>query len=348
VNPWWLRPPAEEAPSEEEKPKQPAARSQEEKEPDPSEQKSAPSPRRSGRGRGSRRRSSPAGKTQSRTVEPRRIAVLYDVDDIAHGLGSAELQQLDLDLVLQRLAEKGRVVAKRAYGDMQRSSDQEAVVRAAGLEIIDTPRDDGSGESAAEMRLVLDAAELCFSREPCEIFVLISGKAGFVPLVTKLREAKAEVLGLGIRGFVSADLEKGCDDYLYHDALMPPPAPAPVRNEVEDELPPPAPAPVRDEVEDEMPLPAPAPVRDEVEDEMPPVFSQLVDTIQSLETGDGGIVWASTLKQEMRRRHPDFDASGLGYSTFADLLEDAERHEVIRLGRDDRSGGYFVESLTRQ
>ena len=316
MNPWWLRPPAEEAPSKEDKPKQPAARSQEEKDPDPSEQRFAPSPRRSGRGRGSRRRSSPAGKTQSRTVEPRRIAVLYDVDNIARGLGSAELQQLDLDLVLQRLAEKGRVVAKRAYGDMQRSSDQEAVVRAAGLEIIDTPRDDGSGESAAEMKLALDAAELCFSREACEIFVLISGNAGFVPLVTKLREAKAEVLGLGIRGFVSADLEKGCDDYLYHDALMPPPAPEPVQNEVEDEK--------------------------------EPIFSQLVETIETLEAGDGGIVWGSILKQEMRRRHPGFDVSGLGYSTFTDLLEDAERHEVIRLGRDDRSGGYFVESITRQ
>lgn len=316
MNPWWLRPPAEEAPAKGKKPKKPVAEPQKDKKPEPKEKQAAPSERRSSRGRGPKRRRSSSGRSQPKASSQRRIAVFFDVEDISRGLESADNQDLDLDLVLQRLAEKGQIVAKRAYGDVQRYGDQEARIRAADLEIVEVPRHDGAGKAASNMKLAVDAIELCYSSEPCEVFVLISGDGGFVPLVAKLREAKAEVLGLGVRGSVSSDLEKGCDDFLFHDAIAP--------------------------------AQTPPPASDAIDKSKEPIFALLVETIESMETGSEGIIWGSTLKQEMRRRDPGLDVAGLGYATFTDLLEDAERHEVIHLERDDRSGGYYVAGLARQ
>lgn len=316
MNPWWLRPPTEEAPSRDQKPQKPAGKTQEEQKPELKEKKAAPGQRRSGRGRGAKRRQRPADQGQPKAGGQSRIAVFYDVESIAQGVHAADIQGFDLDLILRRLAERGRLIAKRAYGAGLRDSDQAAQARAAGLEVVDFPQQHQAGKSSADIKLAVDAVELCLAKEPCEVFVIISGDGGFSPLVSKLQAAKAEVVGVGIRGSVSSDLAQRCDEYLYYDEL------------VQQSTPPTVP--------------------DGVDEGEEPVFAFLVETIGSLQTGSEAIIWGSTLKQEMRRRQPGFDETGLGYATFTDLLEDAERHGVIHLERDDRSGGYYVAGIARQ
>jgi uncharacterized LabA/DUF88 family protein len=305
VNPWWLRPPAEEGPAKQEKAKKPAPKTQEKQQVEKQEEKAAPGQGPSGRSRGGRRRRSPAAKGRRKTADQRRIAVFFDAESLA--------QEFDLDLMLGRLADRGRLIAKRAYGDWRRYGDQETALRAAGLEIVDSPPGPPSGSGSAEIRLAIDAVELGFSKDPCEVFIIVSANGDFAPLVAKLRETKVEVIGVGHRESVAADLAAVYDEFLYVEELSQPSTPEPEASGVDAE--------------------------------QQPVFTLLVETIKSLEPGSEGILWGSTLKQEMRRRQPELDLSGLGYATFTDLLEDAERHEVIRLERDDRSGSYYVVGL---
>ena len=308
MNPWWLRPPSEEAPGPEEQAKKPAPKIQEEQQSETPEKKTAPGRGQSGRSRGGRRRRGPAAKNRRQTGDQRRIAVFFDAASLAGGV--------DLEALLGRLVDRGRVIAKRAYGDWGRYADQETELRAVGLEIFEFPKGQPTGQQSAEIKLAIDAVELCVSKEPCEVFVIISGNEDFSPLVAKLQQAKAEVVGIGDRETASAGLAKMCDEFLFFDELSQPTAPPPVANGVDTA--------------------------------MEPVFTALVETIKSLEPGADGIIWGSTLKQEMRRRQPELDIAGLGYATFTALLEDADRHKVIQLERDDRSGSYYVTGVAGQ
>jgi len=308
VNPWWLKPSAEEEPAKDPKPQKPARKSEDKQQPEPQGQKTEPTQRRSGRSRGPKRRRSPTGRSTPKAAAGRRIAVFYDAEGTDPGA--------DLDLILRRVAEKGRVIAKRAYGDWRVHEDREKSIRAADLEIVDVPKGQASGQGSVGIKLAVDAAELGVAKQPCEVFVLISGNGDFSPLVSKLQEAGAEVIGVGVRGTVSADLVDRCDEYLYSDDLV-------------------------------QPVTAP-PVIEGIDEAKQPAFALLVETIESLEAASEGIIWGSTLKREIRRRQPGFDETSLGYATFTDLLEDAERHEVIQLERDDRSGGYYAASLARK
>ena len=309
MNPWWLRPPGEEGPSKDKKAQKPAKQTQKQRQPEQQEKKTASVQPQSGRGRGTRRRrGATAGKGQRPNGGQRRVAVFYDAESADQGI--------DLDLILGRLAEKGRLIAKRAYGDWRRHGDLGDSLRDAGLEIVDLPQGPASGQGSAGIKLAVDAIDLCVSKEPCEVFVIVSGNGDFSPLVARLQEAKAEVVGVGMREAASAQLVEICDEYLYCDELTRQAA-------------------------------APA-VVEIVEKEKNPVFGLLVETIENLESQGGGTIWGSALKQEMRRQQPGFDVSELGYATFTDLLEDAERHEVIHLERDDRSGSYYVTGLARQ
>lgn len=313
MNPWWLRPPGEERPTKETKAKKPAPETQEKRQSESKEEKAAPSQGPSSRGRGGKRRRSPAAKGQRKTGDQRRIAVFFDAESLAQGASSEADPGFDLELILGRLADRGRIIAKRAYGDWGRYSDQKAKLGAAGLEIVDSPQGQPSGQGSAAIKLAIDALELGVSKEPCEVFIIVSTNGDFSPLVAKLRETKAEVIGVGARESVAADLAAMYDEFLYFEELSQQPTPQPEMAGVDAEK--------------------------------EPVFALLVDIVKSLEPDSEGIIWSSKLKQEMRRRESGLDLTGLGYATFTDLLEDAERHKVIRLERDDRSGSYHVTGL---
>ena len=307
MSPWWLRPPAEEEPASKKKPQKPATGTKEKKPAEEQNRKPAAKPSRPERSKGGSRRRSSSGKGRPKPTGPPRIAIFYDVE------GSGE--DLDLEVMLQRVAERGEIIARRAYGDWQRFSDLKDAVATTGFEIVDLPRT-LKGKSSADINLAIDAVELCFSKEPCEIYVVVSTDGAFHPLVAKLRESKALVIGIGARDAVSPDLADNCDEYLYLDELAKP----------------------------EPPIPAMV----EIDEAKQPVFTRLVETFKNLEQQNEGVIWGSMLKQEMRRQDPEFDPTKLGYGSFSDFLEDAERHEIIQLERDDRSGVYYVAGIAGQ
>lgn len=308
MNPWWLRPPSEEAPAQEKRAKKPAQETQEEPQSETREKRSTVGQGPSGRSRGGRRRRGSAAKDRRQSADQRRIAIFFDAASLTEGV--------DLESLLGRLADRGRVIAKRAYGDWDLCAKQKTDLRAVGLDIFEFPEGQPAGRQSAEIKLAIDAVELCVSKEPCEVFVIVSGNQDFSPLVAKLRQAKAEVVGIGDRATASAVLAEMCDEFLFFG--------------------------------DFSRQTAPPPVVEEAGAAMEPVFAALAETIKGLEPGSDGVIWGSTLKQEMRRRQPDLDLAGLGYATFTDLLEDAERHQVIHLERDDRSGSYYVTGLAGQ
>ncbi len=304
MSPWWLRPPADEAPANEVEPPKQAGKPRKTKETEPEEAKSSAGKRRSGRARSGKRRRTSSGKGRSKPAAAARLAVFYDVE------GGGE--EIDLDQILQRLSERGQIVAKRAFADWAQFSDFRGATKAAGFEIVELPPT-LAGKSSVDIQLAVDAMDFCLSKDSCQIMVLISGEGGFHSLVTKLRQAKIQVLGVGARDTVSPGLAESCDEYFYLDEL--------------------------DEPE------SAAPSMVEIDDSKRPVFAALVEVISNLKAEGDATIWGSTLKQEMRRQQPGFDPAVYGYPTFTDLLEDAERHEVIHLERDDRSGGYYVVGI---
>lgn len=323
MNPWWLRPPAEEgsakaeeSSAKEKKPKQAAEKAPRQQQAK-TEEKSGTEQRRSGSHRGkSRRRSSGSKGGDTKKVSHDRMALLCDIENVALALRSSDVKGFDLRLILDRLGEIGKLVAMRAYGDWQRHSEFKGGFREAGFELIDIPPKFHSGRNSADIKLAVDAMELCYAKGSIDTFVILSGEGDFSPLVAKLQEAKKRVIGMGVKGSVSAALEEGCDEYLFYDDLA----------------------------QETWAVPE----MEGMEESKAPIFTQLVETIRSLEQEGKGVIWGSQLKQEMRRRLPDFNEGSHGYSTFTELLEDAERHEVIHLERDDRSGSYYVAGFGRQ
>lgn len=341
MNPWWLRPPAEEDPPKGDKPEKPAKSKKTAKPEKPAKPKSASKPqktdvppakrsvprsskpsdkkgekkgdggqRRSGRQRSSSRRRKPSAKA------PRQLALYCDVESIALAMRSANVKDLDLELLLNQLGRRGRVAVKRAYGDWHRLHDLEDDFRSAGLEVVDIPPTEHAGSTCVSIPLALDAMELCFSAQAPDTFVIFSAEADLAPLVAKLKGAKKEVLGLGIHDAVLPALAEVCDEFIFFNEL----------------------APAKEAVEES----------EAIEASKAPLFSALTEIIESLGEEGDEVIWGSRLKREMRRRQPDFDAGSLGYSTFSEFLEDADRHQVIRLERDDRSGSYYVAGNPRQ
>lgn len=331
MSPWWLRPPADEDPPKGEKPEKtakskspaksakpkktspPQAKRSESRSSQPSEAK-APEQgggkRRSGRQRSSSRRRKPSGKG------PEQLAIFCDVESISMAMRSANVDDLDLELLLSQLGKRGQVVCSKAYGDWQRLHDLEESFRSAELELIDTAASGQSVGASVSIRLALDAMELCYSANAPATFVIFSAEADLAPLVEKLKGAKKQVLGLGVHDTGLPVLAEACDEFIFLNQLAP--APAAVEG------------------------------ADEIDESKAPLFSALQEIIGSLGEEGGEVIWGSRLKREMRRRLPEFDAGSLGYSTFSEFLEDADRHQVIRLERDDRSGSYYVAGSPRQ
>jgi len=332
VSPWWLRPPADEDPPKGEKQEKPAKSQSSTKSDKP--KKTGPPPakragsrtskpsetkaqekgdggqRRSGRQRSSSRRRRPLAKG------PDQLALLCDVESIAMAMRSANVEDLDLELLFSQLGKRGQIACKKAYGDWQRLNDLEDDFRSAGLELIDTAVSGQSVSASVSIRLALDAMELCYSSKAPGTFVIFSAETDLAPLVQKLKGAGKQVLGLGIHDTVLPVLAEECDEFIFLNEL----------------------APAQEAAEES----------EEIDASKAPLFSALVEIIESLGEEGGEVIWGSRLKREMRRRQPEFDAGSLGYSTFSEFLEDADRHQVIRLERDDRSGSYYVAGSPRQ
>ena len=252
--------------------------------------------------------------------ESRSLAVFCDFENIALGVREARYAQFDMEKVLERLLLKGSIVVKKAYCDWDRYKEFKAAMHAASFELIEIPHVRQSGKNSADIRMVVDALDLCYTKSHVDTFVIVSGDSDFSPLVSKLRENAKLVIGVGVKNSSSDLLINNCDEFIYYDDL--------VRAEEQKRRA----AKKRRES-------APA-----GEDKKQEAFDLIVETLNALiaERGEGERIWGSMVKQALKRRKPGFNESYYGFRAFSDLLEEAEQRALVKLEPDEKSGGYLI------
>ncbi len=251
--------------------------------------------------------SPPAASTAS---DERRIAMLCDLENIALGVRDSEIKKLEIHLILERLLEKGKIIVKKAYADWERYSNYKRPCHEAAIELIDIPQKYYSGKNSADIKMVVDAMDLCYSKEHLDTFAIVSGDSDFSPLVSKLKENNKYVIGIGVRNASSNLLIDNCDEFIFY--------------------------------EDVWQGAHLGPGLDHMSPKEAEVFGLMCDAMVALYRENKEVLWGSMLKQTMQRKRPSFNESAYGYGSFSELLEDAEAKGVIGLKRDERSGSYVV------
>jgi len=255
--------------------------------------------------------------------EARSLAVFCDFENVALGVREAKYAQFDMEKVLERLLAKGSIVLKKAYCDWERYKEFKAAMHAASFELIEIPHVRQSGKNSADIRMVVDALDLCYTKAHVDTFVIVSGDSDFSPLVSKLRENDKTVIGVGVKNSSSDLLISNCDEFIYYDDL--------VRADEQKRRA----AKKRRES---------AAGAGEDKDKKQEAFDLLVETLGALiaERGEGERIWGSMVKQALKRRKPGFNESYYGFRTFSDLLEEAEKKALIKLEPDEKSGGHIL------
>jgi len=277
------------------------------------------------------------------------LALFCDFENIALGVRDARYAQFDINRVLERLLLKGSIVVKKAYCDWERYKEFKAGMHQAGFELIEIPHVKMSGKNSADIRMVVDALDLCYTKPHVDTFVVISGDSDFSPLVAKLRENNKAVIGVGVKNSTSDLLIANCDEFIYYDDL--------VREQKTRR----SSSSRRRSASDTAPAAASAdaaappagngePREGKEKDEearRQEAFDLVLATIDALiaERGEEGKIWGSMVKQALKRRRPGFNESYYGFRTFNRLLEEAAARRLLALERDDKSGGYLVHSL---
>ena len=268
-------------------------------------------------------------------IETKSMAVFCDFENVALGVRDASYAQFDIKKVIERLLLKGNIVVKKAYCDWGRYKDFKATMHEASFELIEIPHVRQSGKNSADIRMVVDALDLCYTKAHVDTFVIISGDSDFSPLVSKLRENDKIVIGVGVKNSTSDLLIANCDEFIYYDDLVrnqPPRSVAPRR------------APARKPVTGEaVKIVAPLPPTGDKKQE---AFDLIVATYEALieERGEGETIWGSMIKQTLKRRKPGFSESYYGFRSFGQLLEEAEARGILTMDRDEKSGGFIIKS----
>ena len=261
--------------------------------------------------------------------EVTNMAVFCDFENVALGVQDAKYERFDIAKVLQRLLLKGSIVVKKAYCDWERYKAFKAPMHEASFELIEIPHVRQSGKNSADIRMVVDALDLCYTKAHVDTFVIVSGDSDFSPLVSKLRENDKRVIGVGVKNSTSDLLIANCDEFIYYDDLVrEKKKPAPRRQ--------PTKAPARGE--------AAAPPKRDDEARAGQALELITETLEALvaERGEEEKIWGSMVKQALKRRMPGFNESYFGFRSFNSLLEEAERRGALALERDEKSGGYIV------
>jgi uncharacterized protein (TIGR00288 family) len=267
-------------------------------------------------------------------TETKNMALFCDFENVALGVQEAKYAQFDIRKVLERLLLKGSIVVKKAYCDWARYKDFKAPMHEAAFELIEIPHVRQSGKNSADIRMVVDALDLCYTKSHVDTFVIISGDSDFSPLVSKLRENNKLVIGVGVKKSTSDLLMANCDEFIYYDDL--------VREEetkkrtAKKRTAKPKTAPKKESVE-------PA-ERSEEADRQQEALDLALETVEALiaERGAGEPIWGSMVKQALKRRKPGFSESYYGFKSFSELLEEAQSRKLLELQRDEKSGGYIV------
>jgi uncharacterized protein (TIGR00288 family) len=251
-------------------------------------------------------------------VSEPRIAVFVDFENLAHGVKGGKFQ---IELVLKRLLEKGRIVYKRAYSDWGRYREYVRDFHAHGIELIDIPQSKASGKNSADIRMVVDALDLCYAKQHIDVFALLTGDSDFSPLVSKLKENDKRVVGCGVKNSTSDLLIGSCDEFIYYDDLS--------RDRE-------ASAARRKRTAKKTPSGA-----DKEEERREEGFEHIAEIVQGLQR-DYDVTWGSMVKQALNRVYPGFDTGYYGFSSFSQMLEAAEKAGYVSLEFDEDRGNYVV------
>ncbi|MFT5481940.1 MAG: hypothetical protein ACI9GW_000587 [Halieaceae bacterium] len=270
------------------------------------------------------------------------LAVYCDFENVALGVRDTKFPKFDIQLVLERLLLKGSIVVKKAYCDWDRYKEFKPVMHEASFELIEIPHTRMSGKNSADIRLVVDALDLCYTKEHIDTFVIISGDSDFSPLVSKLRENDKLVIGVGVKNSTSDLLINNCDEFIYYDDLV-------RENQIRSKQ-------SQQRKEKKTPVkvtPAKAakskkaaPVKVE-ESPLDEAVGLIMETAEALyeDHGHGQTLWGSMIKQTIKRRKPGFNERFYGVRSFGELLEEAQTRGLLKLELDDRSGGYIVKKI---
>jgi uncharacterized LabA/DUF88 family protein len=263
------------------------------------------------------------------------MAVFCDFENVALGVRDANYDKFDIKPVLERLLLKGSIVVKKAYCDWDRYKSFKATMHEANFELIEIPHVRQSGKNSADIRLVVDALDLCYTKSHVNTFVIISGDSDFSPLVSKLRENAKYVIGVGVKQSTSDLLIANCDEFIFYDDLVRESRRVAAKRDARVAEPVPKRSP--DEASRR---------KDDLEARKVQAIEMAVDTFDALvsERGDSGKIWASMLKEAIKRRKPDFSESYYGFRTFGNLLEEAQARGLLEFGRDEKSGAYVYRS----
>ena len=248
-----------------------------------------------------------------------KLAVFIDFENLALGFkeksgGRKNIKRapgaFDIKRVLERLVEKGKILVKVAYADWSRFSTYRSEMHESGIQLIEIPERSMSGKNFADVKLCVDAMDMCYAKEHVDTFAIISGDSDFTPLVGKLKENGKTVIGIGMRQSTSDLLAGACDEFIYYEDLAA--------------------------------APKGLPIKENVPKDKRPAMSLLLEAVEALMRENVVTMYSSLVKDTMRRKQPSFSESSYGYRSFSALLEDAQKFGLIRLRKDERSGTYTV------
>jgi len=244
----------------------------------------------------------------------RSLAVFIDLENLALGFQHQKRGQLQIQKILERLLEKGKLIVKKAYCDWSRFPAYTTPFHEAAIELIEIPVRALTGKNSADIRMVVDAMDLAWSKEHIDTFVIVSGDSDFSPLVSKLKENGKHVIGIGMRGSTSALLSDNCDEFIFYEDLE--------RQEEEKA--------VVSKLEVGVP------------DKKREAFALLLDACAALRRENHETLYASMIKETMKRKKPSFDESYYGFRSMTHLLEDAAKLKIVDVEREPRSRSYVV------
>ena len=247
----------------------------------------------------------------------RALAVFIDFENLALGLKGKRKKNFDIHIILERLVEKGKIFVKKAYADWTSYEQYKKMLHEAAIELMEIPHRGMTGKNSADIRLAVDAIDLCYSKEHIDTFVILSGDSDFSPLVSKLKENGKHVIGLGMKDSSSDLLINNCDEFIYYEDL-------------------------------ERPVGNPPTIAKDLPKKKRDAFQLLIDSVVALVRENKEILWSSMIKETMKRKKPSFSEQYHGYRIFSDLLEDAEKHGLIRLKTDPKSNTYVVVGFGRE
>src|SRR6478735_5137615 len=240
----------------------------------------------------------------------RTLAVFFDFENIGIGLNQRR-DRFEINRVVERLVEKGKIVVKKAYADWSRFAQYTTPLHESAIELIEIPRRGVTGKNSADIRLCVDAMDLAYSKDHIDTFVIVSGDSDFSPLVSKLKELGKRVIGMGLADSTSKLLRDNCDEFIYYEDLGKEPSITP-------------------------------PLDPSVPEAKRKMFGLLLDSLLALRRENKEYLWSSMVKDTMKRKKPSFNETYYGYRTFSELLEEARQLGLLELDTDPRSRTYVV------